>query len=136
MSNGKFGRTTETGRGGRKFSWGPERLATGESYFLPPISGGALAKNIVASFTAQDKNSGGSDPTVTLTLWHSPDGIAWKSHSTLIDGESVSAKPLLLVGDSDADTNGQLLDTLQLRLSIGATSTWVIGKVDAFLKPF
>lgn len=121
-----------------KLIWGPTRIDgadAGNTIKLPGRRAGASCKNIVYFMRASAISSAGN-PEVQLDVYHGPDGSAWASHSAVIALTEVSSVPTVVAGDTDADTNGQLGEWVQERVTVKSSAEYVMLEIYALAKPF
>jgi len=117
--------------------WGPTRIdgdADGVEYQLPPRAVGGTCKNAV--YFVKILATSSAAPHLQLHLYHGPDGDVWVKQSEVFAWTEVTSTPDVLDGDSDADSNGQLGEWIQPRLSIKVADEWALVEVYELLKPF
>ena len=109
--------------------FGPTRIeTTGASWQieLDPIGGFGQVKDVVFSLKVH-KVKTVATTTVTVAVKHSPDGASLAASLATPINQTVTAEPVLFVGDTDSATNGQLNEYLHIDIGVGGgANEWAV----------
>jgi hypothetical protein len=117
--------------------FGPTRIETtgaAWSIELDPIGGYGQVKDAVLSLKVH-KVKTLATTTVSVNVKHSPDGQMPAAQSTPIN-QTVTAEPVLFVGDTDSATNGALNEYLHIDMGVGGgANEWAVVELYIVNKP-
>ncbi len=80
------------------------------------------------AFQVYVSNSTGTSPDITLTYWHSNDGLSWVTHTTLLNAQSISATPYEVFADTGSAYLGKFG---KVQLTLGGTTPTAYVRITA-----
>ena len=117
---------------------GPIRIETTAAAWnieLDPIGGFGQVKDVVFNLKVH-KASTLATTTVTVNVKHSPDGGRMATHYATVINQTVTAEPVLFVGDTDSATNGALSEFLHVDIGVGGgAGEWAVVELWLVNKP-